>query len=446
MPPIYIHDAGELPPGGPLLIYGAGARGRTLAEAASKPGGPGVLGFVDSFKAGEFLGLPVHPLSQLPALLAAPESAGARIVVASAFHHKIAKGLEKIGITDQHVFLDPTEGPPLVTVPAKELPGVLGQHTITLCATRRDPARRPKDPAKRLRCDSLSTVYFRPSGLSLCCWMPDLVELPENAGPEDFRAALERLQALRRELAHALDRGENPFCASCPDIYETARHELLEHFTGVHLDMSTKCNLNCSYCLVKNTFRGVEYDFDGLFAELRSSGMLQKGPYFDWGGAGEPVLYPDFGSITDALLAEGGRGLVYSNALRFSEVIERGVRGRLSLTCSMDAGTRGTYAAVRGVDGFEQVWENLRRYLAAGPNNVAVKYIVTRDNAAENEIEAFAERCRREGVRRVVISKDFYREHVSPEEEGALRLLARRLDEAGIGRSFLNTAVPEDIG
>jgi sulfatase maturation enzyme AslB (radical SAM superfamily) len=445
VPPFYIHSIDELPADAPLLLYGAGARGRTLAEAAAARG-QRVLGFVDSFNSGEFMGLPVHALAQLPEVLAGPQAAGALLVVTSAFHHKIAQGLAQIGITGQHVFLDPTEGPPLVDVPVRDMPRELARHTHTLCATRRHPGRKAAAPEKRLRCSSFSTVYFRPSGLTLCCWLPDMVELPENAGPQEFRAALERLMDLRRELVDALDQGENPFCASCPELYETGRHALPERLRGVHLDVSTKCNLNCSYCIVKNTFRGVAYDFDGLFAELRASGLLAEGPEFDWGGAGEPTLYPGFARITGALLDEGGFGLVYTNALRFSEAVERGLRGKLRITCSLDAGTRETYAAVRGVDGFEQVWANIRRYLAAGADNVSLKYIVTRDNCAEGEIRAFAERCKREGVRRVVISKDFYRSEISPEEEHALRLLSRLLDEAGVGRCFLNTAVPEAIG
>ncbi len=442
----YFHDAAELPPGVPLLIYGAGGRGQTLAGAIQAAGANRLLGFVDSFKAGECMDLPVRRLDDLPVFLARPEAAGARIVVASTFHRKIAVALASIGIMDQFVCLDPTEEPPLVDVPTAEVPGVLARHRHPLCATRRPSRGGGRLEAGCLRCGSFSSVYFRPSGLTLCCWLPDLVELPEKAGPSDFLAALRRLDAIRHELAASLDRGENPFCASCPELCETPESALPTRFDGLHLDVSTKCNLNCSYCIVKNTFQGVEYDFDALLRTLRTSGMLAEGPYFDWGGAGEPTLYPGFGALTEELLAEGGHGLVYSNALRFSEVIEWGLRGRLSLTCSVDAGTSETYAAVRGVDGFERVWTNIARYVAAGASNVAVKYIVTADNASEGEIAAFVRRCQREGVRRVIISRDFYREDVPERERAALRSLAGQLSGAGIEYNFLGMAVPEGLG
>lgn len=441
----YIHSLRELPAGAEVLVYGAGSRGRKVLAAARRGKHVRVLGFVDSFTSGESCGLPVFALDALDEVMARPEMDGARILIASAFHRKIGQGLDARGRGGYQVFLDPDEGPPLVDVPVDDIARALNLHRNPLKATRRRGAGKRAGKGKCLRCASLSAVYFRPSGLSLCCWMPDLVEVPAPGGPASNEAALARLDAIRRRLADALDQGRNPFCATCPDVFETNHAALSERFALLHLDISTRCNLNCSYCIVKNSFRGVDYDFDGLCDHVQHSGLLAKGFCFDWGGAGEPTLFPGFEERTRGLLALGGSGLVYTNALKFSEVIAEGLRSGLRIVCSMDAGTRQTYANIRGVDGFETVWANIRRYLAAGRANVTLKYIVTRGNAAPEELRAFVARCAEEGVQAVWLSRDFYADTVTPAEEEALALLAGECARAGVGYSFLGTAVPERV-
>jgi len=81
--------------------------------------------------------------------------------------------------------------------------------------------------------------------------------------------------------------------------------------------------------------------------------------------------------------------------------------------------------------------------VAAGAQNLTLKYIVTAQNAAPEEISAFVARCRDEGVKRVCISRDFYAETVSPVEQRALSQLAAECAAAGISHHFLGTAVPQ---
>jgi len=438
----YIHSLSELAQGAPLLIYGAGGRGRDLLCAARSGGVHAVAGFVDTFKSGEFEDLPVFSLSGLKTALAQPELRGARIVVASAFHRKIVHSLAEHGVEACSVFLNQGEGRPLQDVPTRDIAQMLNTHGHPLRATCED-ATAKQAPGRKLRCTSLSAIYFRPSGLSLCCWMPDLVEVPEPGDAASRTEALSRLNEIRHRLAEALDDGRNPYCANCPEIYACATGDVPEQFTCLHLDISTRCNLNCSYCIVKNTAKGVDYDFTALCDHALEHGFVAQDATFDWGGAGEPTLYPDFARRTEDLLHRGGRGLVYTNALKYSEAVAAGLAGRLCAVCSLDAGTRETYAAIRGVDGFDKVWTNIRRYVAAGARNLTLKYIVTAQNAAPEEISAFVARCRNEGVKRVCISRDFYAETVSPVEQRALGQLASECAAAGINHYFLGTAVPQ---
>ncbi|OIO05620.1 MAG: hypothetical protein AUJ49_01025 [Desulfovibrionaceae bacterium CG1_02_65_16] len=439
----YIHSLDELAQGAPLLIYGAGGRGRDLLRAAERDGLlHSVAGFVDTFKSGTFEGLPVYSLEELKIVLARPELREARIVVASTYHRKIVRSLTERGLEACAVLLCKDEAQPLQDVPIRDIVAVLNTHRHPLRATCADMTGR-LTPGQKLRCQSFSTIYFRPSGLSLCCWMPDLVEVPEPGDAASRSRALSRLDDIRHSLVQALDEGRNPYCANCPDAFATNSGTLPTQFTGLHLDVSTRCNLNCSYCIVKNTAKGVDYDFEALCDHALERGFVVNDPYFDWGGAGEPTLYPTFAERTQGLLRQGGHGLVYTNALKYSEVVAQGLAGRLRAVCSLDAGTRETYAAIRGVDGFDTVWTNIRHYVAAGAQNLTLKYIVTAQNAAPEEISAFVDRCREEGVKQVCISRDFYAETVSETERRALGRLAAECSAAGIGHHYLGTAVPQ---
>ena len=438
----YIHAPTELPTDASILIYGAGGRGTSFMEL-SQNCGIRVQGFIDSFKSGKLHGLPIIHVDELNQALATPKFSGALVVIASAFHRKINKMLQERAI-DNYIYLDPGEGLPLVDVPVNNLPAILNTHSHPLSVARKQAV--TQKSGHTLRCHSLSSIYFRPSGLSLCCWMPDLVEIPPNGSTTELTAALRRLDAIRHELAKALDHGLCHYCAVCPEAATARIAPLSNKFTGLHLDVSTQCNLSCTYCIVKNTFRGVDYDFKALCNLALQYEFTVEKPIFDWGGAGEPTLFPEFEALTSTLLERGGNGLVYTNALRYSEGIANGLaKGRLRIVCSIDAGTRKTYALVRGVDAFEKVWSNLRRYLADGAIGVMLKYIITENNAHAEEIKSFVTRCVEERVRSVQISHDFYQNEISVQEKLAMELMTDLCRKAGIQVHILGTAVPETL-
>ena len=335
----YIHSIEELPKKCNILIYGAGGRGHLLYETTQQSKSIKVSGFIDSFKNGTFFGLPVFPIHSLSKLLDTPEMANTLIVIASAFHRKIVQKLEAIGIDKYFIFLA-HDGLPLVDLPIEDISGVLGEYKHPLVFTRKPDGDCKTAKGEYLRCNQLqkSNVYFRPSGLSVCCWMPDLAEIQQgnNNNSENFQTALNRLDAARRHLCDALDNKQNPFCQACPGLFKTSQRELSSHIGGLSLDTSIHCNLNCSYCIVKNSWQCVEYDFMGLCNYILDQNLVRRPFVFDWGGAGEPTINPAFEDVTKKLIACGGTGLVFTNALKYSKVISENVNNRLKIVCSID--------------------------------------------------------------------------------------------------------------
>jgi sulfatase maturation enzyme AslB (radical SAM superfamily) len=432
----YIRSLRGLPQGAPLLIYGTGGRGQSLLRSARRSRQTRVLGFVDSFKSGDCCGLPVFPLARLAEALRGEALAGAHMVVASAFHRAICRDLRALGIENFSVFLDKCDGPPLMDLAPQEVLSALGTYRHPLLATRKRPI---QTRGRSCRCDMLWGVYLRPSGLSLCCWLPDLAE---HCGNE---ATLARLDAVRANLVRGLDQGKNPYCASCPDLVPDAPSPSFGRYRMLNLDFSVRCNLNCSYCVVKNTHSACSYDARGLVDHILDTGGMAENFAFGWGGNGEPTINPDFAHLTGRCLALGGQGLVYTNAVHYSEVIAEALASRrLSIHVSLDAGSRETYARIRGVDRYDKVWANIRRYLKIWPEGVNLKYIVVPDNMAEGELLGFARKCAEAGARKVVLSRDFYRA-CKDDDIRALRFLSRECASRGLSVSFLGTAVPEDV-
>jgi len=432
--PRYFTHPRELPEGAEVLVYGAGGRGRSFLRSMKTHGsGLKAVGFLDSFKPGRAEGLPVHPVSELPELLRAHGAVRPVIVVASYYHKAIGEELARRGVTDYHVLLEECEAIPYLDLPDEEALGMLNARKHPLNAHPKDT--RARD-GRRFRCMSLTALYLRPTGFSLCCWMPDLVHATEPA------RALSRLDGIRRRLIGGIDRGECPFCASCPELVPTANPVDTDKVTLLHMDTSTTCNLACSYCNVKDSMPRCDYDPQAVFGLLREEGRLAPGYSFDWGGFGEPSINPHFGPITRLMLDDGASGLVYSNALVRSPVIEQGLAaGKLTIVCSVDAGTRETYRAVRNVDAFEAVWKNIAAYVRLNPELVRIKYIVTPGNAGREETDAFVERCAESGVRHVTIAKDFFsRRTPAPVREG-VRNLALECARRGLEYTFLPTAI-----
>ncbi|WP_243358625.1 radical SAM protein [Fundidesulfovibrio terrae] len=430
----YLSDTSRLPASGKLLIYGSGGRGkRLLADVRALGSGLDPIGFLDSFKSGRCEALKIHPVDELPELQRVHGEEQIVIVVASTFHRAIERELRTRGVDAFHVFLEPAETIAYLDAPEENIVRLLGIIAHPLNAP---PQATRVRQGTCWRCESLSGLYMRPTGFSLCCWMPDLVRADAPL------RALERLGRIRKLLVEAIDRGECGFCASCPELAPEHGVNSPDAITLLHMDTSTACNLACSYCNVKDIHAGCDYDPVEVYDLLRDQGLLAPGYRFDWGGFGEPTINPHFAHITGKMLAEGASGLVYTNALVRSPSIEQGLReGRLRIVCSIDAGTRETYRQVRNVDGFEAVWKNVETYAALNPQQVHLKYIVTTQNAGAEETDAFVDRCVRAGIRNVTISKDFFEKRTPDAVREGVRRLALECARRGLTYSFLGTAI-----
>ncbi|NDY56119.1 radical SAM protein [Desulfovibrio sulfodismutans] len=430
----FIQSVKELPQGAQIVIYGAGGRGGHVLRSARRSKHVTVQAFLDTFKSGEFCGLPVYKVDEYwDSELAKSKPL---IVIASVYHRVIASDLESADLDRVWLFIEKQEVFPLAELPPGSVVKYLNQHKILLEATRRKVK---STKGKKCWCPLLMGVYFRPTGLSLCCWMPDLVEVTK--GPEE---SLERLDAIRKHIIAGIADGSNKFCASCPDLQWNSGKPTTKKYDWLNIDYSVKCNMNCSYCIVKHEFKACLYNARAIVEHILDNDYLEPKFNYCWGGNGEPTLNPDFGHLMERLLPRDSEGRVYTNATLYSEHIASALRrNKMEIVVSVDAGTAKTFKAIRGRDRFKSIWANIARYLKDNANRVIVKYIVTPKNLSEAEMRAFVDKCVETGVHNVLVSRDFYKK-CTCEEADAVRWLSEECAEVGIHVGHVGTAVPDE--
>ena len=394
--PRVIRNAADLGPGQPVLIYGAGERGAQFARELRNVG-TCCAGFLDSFKDGEQEGLPVFRYQGAPEDLLRQ----CRVVIASHQHVAIANRLSLDGVEN---FLVLAAGPGEVNaVPlaldVDEALDLLADMPTTL--GKRSELPQGVQPS----CSALNEcLWVGMDGLKYCCFMPDSLYF------QPVQGLLEKLKSLRQGLYDRMDQGQKTCCDGCMLLACGGQRPKDYRLNYISFGHNSRCNFKCSYCTTrKNQGAGADGLALDLVRKLDSAGLLHPKVEFSWAGEGEPVLDPDFDEILGLFERQGAAGLVYTNASVHSPLLERALAaGRMHIVTSLDAGTAETFERMHGVDAFDRVVANLKRYRAAGdPDAISLKYILTPDNANAEETRRFIALCGALGIRKVIISSDY---------------------------------------
>lgn len=144
------------------------------------------------------------------------------------------------------------------------------------------------------------------------------------------------------------------------------------------------------------------FDFGEFLDELENAGLVSP-DYSTVGFAGgETALLPD--SCINAAKTKGYRIGALTNAVKFDD---RLIDGKCSIgPVSIDAGTKETYHRVKGMDAFDEVWKNIRKYRDSGLSFTA-KYIFLAENCNETDISGFISKVADAGIPSVHISANW---------------------------------------
>jgi len=158
------------------------------------------------------------------------------------------------------------------------------------------------------------------------------------------------------------------------------------------------CNFSCTYCFCENTFKRLKNATDGLttYEVLR---QISEMPEYDTDdfivqlANGEFCANKHCEEMLDILLQKKWKIELLSNMSIYKEKLATLMRdGRvILLLTSLDAGTRETFKAIKRVDRFDRVVENLKKY-PTDKTRLMLKYIFLEGvNDNEADIDGYYE-------------------------------------------------------
>ncbi len=306
---------------------------------------------------------------------------------------------------------------------------------------------------RRRSCEMIeSGLFFSTNKLRVCCTThhrslgaPVVTEFLGGAFP------LDAVLAKRNEIRRANAEGVFPECAGCPHLREDDWPDKPEYLLDTLIvGPSAVCDLKCGYCftvLEPNTVESSRYELYPILEEIIRKGYLSPDALILWAG-GEPTIFKRFDDMFRLLTSHGRvKHRIYTNATRTSPaVIEALKADRATVICSMDAGTRETYAQVKGRDAFDRVVATCTRYAETG-GDFRLKYLGLPGNSTPQDMEGFLALARKWKVRTIYCDTDYAAlSKPPPEVVATLRGIVAGALRAGIQAEFevASRTVPEE--
>lgn len=229
---------------------------------------------------------------------------------------------------------------------------------------------------------------------------------------EEFFAKKWEHRKLTREGSHPRE------CTGCPMLVERDwdDEDYIDNLLFAHW---VDCNSRCIYCgattdeFIRANYR--YYDFTPAIREMINNGSLIRTAKIDFAG-GEPTVYPEFENLLSLFLQEGFHNIfVNTSGIKYSPSIRRALsNNQITLTISLDAGTKGMHKRIKQVPSYDKVWENIHKYSeaqqeAGTKEKICLKYIlIPKVNISKREINIFFEKVAEAKVDHVALSLDMF--------------------------------------
>jgi MoaA/NifB/PqqE/SkfB family radical SAM enzyme len=179
---------------------------------------------------------------------------------------------------------------------------------------------------------------------------------------------------------------------------------------SIYVEPTTRCNERCRQC--PRTWLPREDDRDLRYDDFRR--IVDQFPALErvvLHGLGEPLLNADLPRMIRHLKERGAHVLFNSNGILLTS--ERGEAltdaGLDEYRLSMDAATPVTYAAIRGVNAFDTVLDNVRAFLqrqrGLGATVPAVSLWFTAMRQNLDELPALVDLASRTGIREIYLQR-----------------------------------------
>lgn len=149
------------------------------------------------------------------------------------------------------------------------------------------------------------------------------------------------------------------------------------------IDLSNRCQLNCSFCMYKDYIAKERCDLDldiykCLFRDFRHAGIQS----ITFTGGGEPLMNKNAIEMIDIADYQGfDMGLV-TNGIYLDKIPDKLLCGFKFIRISLDAPDGGIYKDIKGVDRFDKVLSNIvkTQEIVGDKTTIGLSYVVCEDN------------------------------------------------------------------
>ncbi len=270
-----------------------------------------------------------------------------------------------------------------------------------------------------LNCPHLrETLHFFYYDIRSCCAnAPGINFYPEYTGQEiDWDYVYNK----RKKLIKKINNSGNNFipdeCKNCFEIKNNLSNKKIENFDNkiyrLYIQNNMSCNAKCIYCVFNEvTQRNYRYKVLPIIKDLIAKNILSEHAVAYMSG-GEITISPEFEELLSLLLSYLKSKIeILTSAIKYSETIKQAFKmDRCIMLVSLDSGKAQTYKAIKQVDCFNRVVNNLCEYINAADSarqNITLKYIIVDEiNDNEEEISEFINLSKNIGIKKVRIDVD----------------------------------------
>jgi len=275
------------------------------------------------------------------------------------------------------------------------------------------------------------------SGISTCCKIGYRTTIASDGNiKKDIIKYNEFVNRLRDDLTQ----GKLTGCTGCPELrdgIESEKMSVKHVIIGTALPGHQSCNFKCSYCTyeleVKKVWDSRTDSVVDIFQEIESISSIDTISYI----SGEISVSPFKYEIINIWNKNGWGGWINTNAsIYIYEMAKLASKYNIILVISLDAGTKETFNKIKGVDCFEKVIENIKKYSIHGVP-ICLKYVLLENiNGDEHNLFSFV-RIAKEMNANVQIVRDFKNmKIISQYEHSAMIKLTNKCLEMGVPVNF----------
>lgn len=206
-------------------------------------------------------------------------------------------------------------------------------------------------------------------------------------------------------------------CIGCPNVKEGFWAEN-RRILDVCFSIKHKCNFKCIYCveakMEKNILSGDEHldEVLGIMASMKEENMLDPKAIICVAPT-EISVHPYKEKILDS--TKDYVCQFTTNSAVYVEKIATALENGGKIFCSLDAGTAETFKEVKGVDCFQRVCDNLKKYAQHG--EVEAKYIFLPGiNDNEDDVMGFVDAVQYIDATAIHIARNTYEYNVKMSE------------------------------